>query len=1086
MRRKLLRCFLLTFLVLFAKLLIAQTTEVTGKIMSNESKVPLQGVSVKAVGTNVGTMTNADGEFKLMVPARAKTLEISFVGHQTSRVDIGKTPITVFLEPSDNKLTEVVVTGAYGIKTSLRSTSYNAQVVTNDQLNTIRQTDVNNALAGKVAGLQVRSQSAAALGRNSSIRLNGGSGFSATETGVIYVVDGTILPDLSGINMDDVDNVTVLQGPAAAAQFGSAGGSGAIVITLKKASKNAKGSGVDVNIGNYYDHVYVLPNYQDSYAGGGSADLMKYTWQPGQPEAWKALDGKYYPDYTDDASWGPRMVGQEYIPWYAWYDGTKYSYKTAKLTPQPNNARDFYNVGQTFNNSVSFSKANENSQIRMTYNNLSVKGLIPTSSLQKSIFNLSGSIDISKRLTASANVNYVSSSIYGQIDDDNYSNQTTGSFNQWFHRDLDMGIVKDLRNLRTPDGIYASWNHNNPTSYDPNNPSSFYAGNYWYNFYTAMDLIDQTTHYDRLYGFVALNYKITNDLSLKGTYRKQQNTVWSEQKFSSDFATSGTQTTGNEPRYKGYYFTGTSYSNSENYQLLANYNKKIQDFQVNANAGLDAVSLIGKSNNAQTVNGLNIPNLFTTSNSKDQASIGNGRVKEKSNAVYVLGDLGYKNLIFGNFTLRNDWYSSLNPKNNSVLSKSFGLSFVFSDLTKNTIPWLSFGKLRGSWGEIPQALGTSATSIGAYRYPGALYGVGQYQWNGNYLQSTPDQVVDSSIHGSVKTQKEIGLELRFLNNRLGISATYWDGTEKDLPYSVSVNGASGFSSRLINTGLIKKKGINLQFNAQPIVLRNFSWSINATYAYLIDNTVDSIAPGVQTTPALAGVWGTTMPVLVMSSGKWWGQIYGNGIKRIDGQPVINSAGTGYVNDPQVFFGSVLPKVTGGVQNTFNIYDFSVSASVDYQVGGKFVSLSDQWGSYSGLTSRTATVNDKGNPVRDAVIEGGGVHMVGVDGDGKPMDAYVDAQTYFQNLYNNKTFDPYIYDLTFVKLRELAIGYNLPIKKLGWDKIVNRAQLSLVARNPILIYAKTRDFDPSEISSVSGEAAQYPGSRGFGFNLKVSF
>jgi hypothetical protein len=210
------------------------------------------------------------------------------------------------------------------------------------------------------------------------------------------------------------------------------------------------------------------------------------------------------------------------------------------------------------------------------------------------------------------------------------------------------------------------------------------------------------------------------------------------------------------------------------------------------------------------------------------------------------------------------------------------------------------------------------------------------------------------------------------------------------------------------------------------------------------------------------------------------------MKRINGQPVIDDDGF-YINDPNVYFGSVLPKYTGGVQNTFEIYNnFVVNVNIDYQVGGKFFSLSDVFGSYSGLTARTAAVNDKGNPIRDPVAQGGGVHVFGVDEEGKPKDVYVEANNYYHNLHENKTYDPFIYNLTFVKLREVSVGYKIPVEKLGIQKVVQSATFSVVGRNLALLYAQTKDFDPAEISYLSGEAGQFPGTRGIGFNLKVSF
>jgi hypothetical protein len=226
--------------------------------------------------------------------------------------------------------------------------------------------------------------------------------------------------------------------------------------------------------------------------------------------------------------------------------------------------------------------------------------------------------------------------------------------------------------------------------------------------------------------------------------------------------------------------------------------------------------------------------------------------------------------------------------------------------------------------------------------------------------------------------------------------------------------------------------------------------------------------------------------MVHAAGHEWGELYGNGIKRINGQPVLNSSGF-YVNDPNTYFGNVLPRYTGGVQNSFFIYKrFLVNVNIDWQSGGKFFSLSDMWGSYSGLTARTAGVNDKGNPIRDAVADGGGIHVKGVDENAKEVNYYVDAQEYYHNLYGNKTFDEFVYDLTFVKLREVSIGYAIPVDKIGVGKWMSRATFSLVARNPLLIYADRKDFDPSEMSSLSGDAGNFPGTRGYGFNLKVGF
>jgi TonB-linked SusC/RagA family outer membrane protein len=1022
-----------------------------------------------------------NGKYTLNVPANATTLVFTYIGMKKQEVQIaGRSVVDAIMEPDVLGLTEIVVTSGYGIRRAPKSSSALNQVVSGDKLNEVRQTNVNNALAGKVSGIQFRGQSAAALGRTGEVRLRGTSGFS-TGSGVLYVVDGTVLPNSNDLNMDDIEDISVLSGPSAAAILGSQGANGAIIITTKKAKAiGSKKTNIEVNTGFLASSVYIIPNYQNDYAGGAEYNLTKYNYRPGiDPVEWQALDGKYYHDYSDDASWGPRMVGQEYIPWYAWYGGHAYSYKTAKLVPQPNNARDFFETGTTLNNSISFSKVSDDFNIRAVLGNVAVKGLLPETGLNKTSLSVKTTYNITKKLQFGANVNFYTTLTDGEFDD-GYSNQSTGSFNQWFHRDVDMGLMKELKDVRTPDGIWASWNHNNPTVYDPAATKNFYAGNYWYNFYKWFDLVNIMNRADRLFGDISLNYQIMEGLSFKATYRRQQNNVWGESKYSTDLNDSGTQTTGNSPEAKGYYGTSTSYSNRENIETNLAFTRQFGDIKVNANIITDFFSAISKSNSANTVNGFNIKNLYTIANSKDQANVSNGRSSEKYKALVFRGDVGYKDFLFGEFTLRNDWFSVLPENDNAVLSKSFGGSFVFSDLLD--LPFMNFGKIRASWGEIPR-------SIGVYQYPGFAYGVGQYQWNGNFVMGTPDQLVDPNIRGAVNSQKEIGLELRFFNSKIGFTGTYWDGTERDIPYSVSIANYSGFTSKLLNTGQISKKGIDFAFNFRPVDKPNFSWDINATVAYLMEQKIVKIAEGIDKF-LVQQIWSASTPNMYHAEGKEWGQLFGYGIA-VDslGRPRINTNGS-YVSDPNKFFGNVLPKVTGGLQNSVKLFkNFTVIANFDYQFGGKFFSLSDMWGTFSGLTARTSGLNDKGIPIRDPVADGGGVHIFGVDAtSGDPVDYYVDAQEYYHGLYNNKNYDSFVYDLSYIKLREFSIGYNVPVTKLGnVGKYIQGATISFVAQNPWLIWNKTNnDFDPSEISAAAGESGQFPGVRSIGTNIKINF
>ncbi|MGQ0740454.1 MAG: SusC/RagA family TonB-linked outer membrane protein [Bacteroidota bacterium] len=1067
---------LFTMLMLFTALAFGQNRTITGTV-TDETGSRVAGASVRIKGTQQGLAADNNGVFRI----QAKTgdvLVITGVGLSDTEVTVGSdNTISVTVRRVTTTETEVVVTSAYGMKRAIRNIATNSQVVTGEQLNTIRQTNVNNALAGKVAGIQVRSQSAAKLGNagTGNIRLRGETGFAGGGD-PIYVVDGTILPNINDINNDDIEDITVIQGPAASAIFGQIGARGAIVITLKKAKRGAKGLGVEMNLGVSVDKVYILPNYQNSYGGGNVQDMYQYTWKPGHPDLWKKLDGKYFLDYSDDASWGSRMVGQEYIPWYSWYEGHRYSGTTSQLLPQPDNARDYYNTGISFNNSVSLSKATDNVSFRLSFNNVEIQGLVPTTTMKKNVFNGSGSIDITSKLTASVNFNYATQILNGEFDDQ-YSNQTTGSFNQWFHRNLDMKILRELKDVRTPSGIWASWNHQNPIGVDPNNIDKVLTGNYWYSFYKWFDLVKPLSNTDRFFGDISLNYQLHKNWKIRGTYRKQQNNVWNETKYSSDLLTSATQSQGNCPECRGSYATSTSNANRTNMELQVTFNKKFNKFNINSSIGTDILRQVIKANSAQTNNGLSVPNLFSISNSKDQPTVGNTRTDSRYSALFLTGHISYDNFLNLEFTARQDWLSELPSARSFIVSKSAGISFVFSQLLK--LNALSFGKLRASWGEIPSGLGFAA-------YPGFSYAPNQFQWNGNLLMSTPDALVDPNIEGSVTRQKEIGLDLEFLKRRIGASFTYWDGTDENFPFNVTVNGTSGYTSLLTNAGKITKKGMNFKLMGRPVWNSSVKWEINTNWGILSENKVVSIAPGVDRTAGIDGGWGTIGPYLLHRENYDWGLLFGNGIKRINGQPVLDANGH-YVNDPAVNYGSVLPEHTFGAQTSVEYKRFVLSANADGQIGGKFFSLSTMWGSYSGLTARTATTNDKGNPIRDAVVDGGGIHVFGVDNTGRPVDYYVEAQDYFHSLYDSRAFDSYVFDLTFVKLREVSLGYNLPVDKWGFTKKwANKAVLSLTARNPVLIYAKTEDFDPSEISNLSGERGNMPGTRGFGVNLKLGF
>jgi TonB-linked SusC/RagA family outer membrane protein len=1084
MKRILLLCLTAVFVLVNTELW-AQERTISGKVTSTEDGQPLPGVNVVLKGTTSGSVTDADGVYRLNVPSEGGTLVFTFIGLKSQEVEIGsRTSIDVTMESDATQLSEVVIT-ALNIPRDVKTLPYSAQTVTSEKLNMTRANNVNEALAGKVAGIQVRGQSGAALGRNATIRIRGAGSLNDKEP--LYVVDGTPVTNSQDFNPDDIETMNVLKGPAATALYGQRGDAGVIVITTKKGTKG-KGMGITVSNNLFFDKIYILPQYQNSYAGGASADLIEFTWQDGMPAEWQALDGKFYHDYTDDASWGPRMVGQDYIPWYAWVPGTKYTGQTTKLVGQPDNIRDFYETGVNRNTNVSFSQANDAATLRLSFTNQGQEGIMPNTSLDKNTLALATSINLSKVVTVGANVNFVNTVVNGEFDDQ-YSNQSTGSFNQWFHRNLDMNKMRELQNLRSPEGRLVSWNHFNPNYYvgDSDNDGilngdKFYRGYYWYNHFAYFKNIDYQQDRSRLFGDINITFNIAKGLKAAAFYRKNQNSIFYENKRPSilpySFYTENRPTS--QPQWD-FYGTGQSFFKEDNLEFMVTYNTRTMDdkLSIDVLGGGNLRMENTKTVNMNTVDGLVVPNLYTISNSRSpNFGYSNFRAQKEVRSLYAKATFGYNETVFLDATVRNDWSSSLPADNNSYLYPSIGLTFLFSELTESTLPVLSYGKVRAAWAQVGSDTDPYITDL--------TYGVGANQWNGNILIGTPNLLPDPNIQPSLSSSFEAGVDLKFVENRFGLSATYFDETKTKEILAVGVSGTSGFTQKLINAAELHRSGVELQLDASPVVSTDFRWDLTLNWSKY-DAEVVSLAPGVDAIPA--GIGGATfgLGTTYMVAGKRWGQLRGVSIQKIDGQPVLNADGMFVPTEDPIDHGSVLPDFTGGFINTLAYKDFNLSFNIDFQQGGKFYSLSDMWGTFSGLTERTAGVNDLGNPIRDAVADGGGVHVVGVDEEGAPVDMYVGAQDYYHQFYFSNIADESIYDLSYVKLREVSLGYRIPVQKIGSiGKVLTDATFSLVGRNLWLMSSNVQDFDPSEIMSAFGENGQFPSVRSYGFNLKVSF
>ena len=1068
---------MLALLLFFGAAVNAQTVAVQGKV--SDVSGPVANATIQEKGTKNIVKADANGVFSIRVKQGA-VLTISAIGHDNAEVSASSAYMNVDLKSRADELQEVMVTTAFNVKKSQRTTPFSSQVIKSDQLNVIRQPNLNNALAGKVAGVQFRGQSAAKLNDQGFLRIRGGG--SLTDVAPIYVVDGTLTNSFD-INPDDVEDVTVLKGANATALFGSRAVNGAIVVTTRKGG-GKKGIGIEVNQGLMFDKAAFLPKYQDEY-GGGDGDWLTFNYVAGMPAEWQGLNGKKYRDFTDDASWGPKIDGSEYIPWYAFIPGHSRSGQTASFVAQPNNVRDFWNTGITNNTNVSFTQSNGAGQnLRVSYTNQSIRGLLPnTKSLRHNLFT-SFNMDLGKLFTINANLTYTNQRINGEFGD-GYANNSSGNFNQWFHRDLDIDILRDFSKFKTPIGTIASWNfRRNPGAWSAAAPrNSVYGANYWYNPYTYYEQINYVQNRDRVYGDIGLTYKINNHLKVRGTIRTDQFNVNVENIIPNILEFTGVQT-----GYLAGYGTSNTVNREWNFEGVVNYNNTFGDFSVSVNAGANRLSIRNRAVSANTNNGLNVPELYAISNSKTTATISNSRSDQQANSLFAFGDVEYKKYLSLTWAVRNDWFSTLPANDNSLLSPSLGTSFVFSDFTKNALPWLSFGKVFGSWGRKPVALNPYELNLN--------YSVNPLLWGSNFLMSTPDVAPDANLKGSLITTWEAGLDLRFAKNKIGLTLTYFFEDNIKAPLQVTSSGVSGFTAQRINAAWIQRKGIETELTARIINKKDFQWRANGTFSYLIDNPVKELAPGLSSIVLSGGSFGSRFARAFHVAGQQWGMLRGGGIRRNDaGQPLITtngfSGGLGWFSagDATKEWGSVVPRITGGIQNFLTYKRFNMAVSIDYQFGGKFFSLSEQWGNFSGLFSNTGGLNDKGNPIRNSVASGGGVHVTGVQAtDGRtPVDVYVDAYDYFHQFYYQQIAEPFVHSLSAVKMREVSIGYTIPVEKMGkFGKAFQGANISLTARNPFILYRDTKNFDPTEISGVFGEDGQMPGTRSIGFNLKMTF
>lgn len=1050
--KKLITLMLLLFLTV--SFVVAQKT-VTGTI-SDQAGIPLIGANITEKGTSNGTITDIDGNFSIEV-AEDAIIVVSYTGFQTQEINTaGASNFTIQL--AEGTLIDEVVVTALGIRREEKSLGYSVQQLGGEDLVTTQSNNIVTNLAGNISGVQVIGGAGSSIGGSARIRIRGVNGLTSGQP--LFVVDGTPISNAnfsgstagsdfgnlaSDINPEDVDKISVLKGPSATALYGNRAKDGVVLITLKKGAKS-KGLGVTASSSVTADKVYILPAYQNEYAGGYDQNFIPVV---------DPVDGQTYNTllYAADESWGPRMDGTTYRPWWSWFPGPDYG-QTQALSPQPDNVRNFFDTGITNQNSVSLTGGGDVTTFRLSYSNVNQTGVFPNSKFVKNSVGMAGSYNITDKVTVSTNLNVLANDGRGRPEFGYNGKNPANSFNQWFQRQIDMDRLRDYY---TEGGLMKSWNIRSATNLRPQ---------YWDNPFYIQYQSFNTDSRSRYYGNVSLNVQLTDALAIKGTVHRDDYTQRIEQR------------NGSESLDQSFYSEFVAQGREDNYEVLMTYAQELaDDITLDANLGGNIRKNDYHSNNGSTVGGLNVPNLFTLSASTDRPNLSSFISEKQVNSVFAAANFGYKNFLYVGATIRNDWSSALSPDNNSYLYPSVSGSLVFSELMNSSI--FSFGKIRASWAQV-------GADVDAYSI-NPVYGSGN-PYGSNPVFSLPNTIIDPNLKPSLSTSWEAGIDLKFLNNRLGVDFTYYTQDSKDEILNISIPGATGYSNALINAGLFRSQGWEVALNLTPFDRQNLTWDMSFNFSHNTSKVVELYEDltNYKLADAIGGAgWGGLSVNAFV--GEEWGTLNGRGYTYdANGNTVVSSSGA-YTVEAGKNLGSVLPDYTGGFRSSVKIGNLDISGLIDFQIGGKFFSVSRMFGAYSGLTDETVGNNDKGNPVRDAVDAGGGVGVEGVLASGESFSTYVNAVTFYGRTFG--LHERYIYDATYVKWRELAVGYTLP-SSLFSGTALRRVRLAAILKNPLLIHSKVPGIDPSEILPGSNgivfeERGGLPGTRSFGLKLDIT-
>lgn len=1062
------KLLLIACLIMLQGLLYAQERTISGQVVDDNGE-SLPGVNVVLKGSTQGTITDLDGNYKVPLNGDDDAILVfSFIGMQTKELPVGgRSVLDVTLSQDVTQLTEVVVT-AFGVEREKKALGYSVQDVKSDELTKTDQTSVLNSLQGKVAGAQI-SNAGGAIGSSTRIVLRGPTSLLGNNQALI-VVDGVPINNgtsnnvqasgnfydnivdagnrANDISPENIESVSVLKGPAAAALYGSRAANGVLLITTKKGTNTAGKTNINFNSSYTWSKVYIIPKMQNEFGQGQFGDNQNYLFDQ---ESWgDAFDGSLRP-------YGAVVNNiQRYKPYEA----------------LPSNVQDFWETGNTFQNSLSLSGGNADATYFLSFNDMQQNGVMINTDMRRNNLTFNGSANLGDKVTTSASINYVRTKANLPM-----IGQRNQALAQVYNMPRDMSVVdmKDLDDpFNTPDGFFTS-----------------FIVNPYYSLKRDFSKQDM----NRIFGNVQLAYAPVDWIS--GTLRVGSDVIADQRNTYHDLVQyqPGSPNAGAAFNSDGEYTEQRLNTREINVDAMVNVNRDLMpDLQLNVLVGYN-FNQRETDNLFTTIDALTLPRFPSLSNVSGSYTSGGIATKRRLYGVYGSADLSYKGYLFLGATYRTDWSSTLPLDNNSFSYPSVNLGFVFTDAFEITNNILSFGKVRLSYAEVGNDAGTYLTnSVFQQTNIGASFATIQFPFNNGTVIvpgfSEGNTIGNPNLQPEITKAYEAGIDIRLFNGRVGIDATYYNSTSESQILNTSVAPSSGFTTQVVNIGKISNKGVELQLNTTPLKIGAFRWDLSVNYTKNV-NRVEELDPG--NTELVLVAQGLT-PGLKLVVGKPYGVFEATqALKTADGKVVVGPDGIPLDDPNPVEIGSIQPDWYGGATSTFSYKGLSLGITVDTKQGGKVVSSTAAQLYFAGLAEETAFNSREEWIVPNSVVQ------TGTDDDGNPiyspnttpltMYGGGNVRNYWAQIQGGSRNEAVLLDASYIKLREVALRYTIPtalISKTPFKGIT----VGAVGRNLWLRTQGNNHFiDPEASAFGNGNAQGYeflgiPPQATYGFDLKI--